>query len=264
MQVERPEQLPSLTSYKAELDYDGQVVRSCIHCHMIRDAERKQVRAAGEPLSDELLYPYPNPKVLGLVLDPKQKAVVAEVVPGSQAAKDGFRAGDEIVTLAGQPLLSIADVQWVLHTAPAPTQESPTQLPAEVVRNGQKQSLSLTLASRWRKHDISWRPTTWELRRMAGGMLLEDMPDEERKSLGLASGTMALRAKHVGQYGEHAVAKRAGFLKDDLVLAIDGASDRWTETDFLEQVTQHKKPGDSMTFKIRRGKKTLELSFKLQ
>ena len=65
-----------------------------------------------------MLFPYPDPAVLGLKMDPKAMATVERVTPGSLAERAGLRAGDEIVTLAGQPLLSIADLQWVLHNAP--------------------------------------------------------------------------------------------------------------------------------------------------
>ena len=35
-----PEEYPSLRGkYKSTLDYEGQVVQSCIHCHQVRDAE---------------------------------------------------------------------------------------------------------------------------------------------------------------------------------------------------------------------------------
>ncbi len=36
---------------------------------------------------------------------------------GSLAASAGFRAGDELVSLGGQPLILIADFSWVLHRA---------------------------------------------------------------------------------------------------------------------------------------------------
>ena len=35
---------------------------------------------------------------------------------------------------------------------------------------------------------------------------------------------MALRVKHVGEYGEHAVAKKAGLRQGDIVVAFDGRS----------------------------------------
>ena len=125
-----PRDYPSLSGkYGETIDYEGKTAKSCMHCHQIREAERLVYRTAKEPIPDEVLFPYPDPAVLGLKMDPKAMATVERVTPGSPAERAGLRAGDEIATLAGQPLLSIADLQWVLHNAPA-TDEAPGAGPA--------------------------------------------------------------------------------------------------------------------------------------
>ena len=108
-------------------------------------------------------------------MDPHEKARIKDVTSGSSAERDGFRAGDEIVTLGGQPILSIADVQWLLHNA-----NGSGSLVAHVVRDGEEMPLQLTLETGWRQRDtISWRATSWDLRRMAtGGLVFGDMPDQ--------------------------------------------------------------------------------------
>ena len=107
----------------------------------------------------------------------------------------------------------------MLHNAPATA-----KLPARVRRGGTTIDLTLTLASGWRRGNISWRPTTWGLRQMGlGGMKLVDLRDEDRRGMGLADGRMALKIEHVGEYGEHAIAKRAGLKKGDVIVAVDGA-----------------------------------------
>ena len=59
------------------------------------------------------------PDWLGLMLDPDEKATVKSVAAGSSAERAGFKVADRIQTLAGQPIISIADVQWVLEQAKA-------------------------------------------------------------------------------------------------------------------------------------------------
>ena len=98
-------------------------------------------------ISDDLLFPYPHPKSLGLILNPKEKARVLKVETGSDAAKAGFQQGDVIRTLAGQPLLSIADVQWVLHHTPSVA----STIKAEVTRAGKPMEVSLKLSKGWRQ-----------------------------------------------------------------------------------------------------------------
>ena len=72
-QFKTPDDFPSLTGkYKPTLDYEGNVVQSCIHCHQVRDAERLYFRDQRKPIPDEVLYPYPMPDAVGLALDPKE------------------------------------------------------------------------------------------------------------------------------------------------------------------------------------------------
>ncbi len=246
----RPEDYPSLAGkYRPRLDYaEKNVAKGCLHCHQIGEAERLVYRSAAEPIPDEVLYPYPNPRVLGLELDPKAMAAVERVAEGSAAARDGLKAGDRLQTLAGQPLLSIADAQWVLHHAPATG-----TLDVGVVRDGKPLALTLTLREGWRHGDIAWRTTTWDLRRMAfGGMFLEDLTAEQRREAGLSDKALALRAQHVGQFGNHAVAQRAGARRGDVVVAYDGLDHRLSESDLIAHAVQRKRPGDSVAITVLR------------
>jgi hypothetical protein len=255
-----PRDYPSLSGrYKAELDYAGSVARSCIHCHQVRDAERQLYRSTGERLPEEVLYPYPDPEVVGLKFDPEEMAKVERVAPGSSAERVGFRPGDEIVSLDGQLLLSIADVQWVLHNAPATA-----KLPARVRRGDTMMDLTLTLGEGWRRGNISWRPTTWSLRQMGlGGMKLVDLRDEDRQRLNLAADRMALKAEHVGEYGEHAIAKRAGLKKGDIIVAVDGHDRRMTESQLIEYALWRKQRGDTMAVTVLRDGERKTMSYAL-
>lgn len=257
-----PEEYPSLRGkYQATLEYEGKVVQSCMHCHQVREAERVFFRADRQPIPDEVLYPWPMPNVAGLALDPKEKAKVQSVAPGSAAAKDGFQAGDELLTLEGQSLLSIADVQWVLHHAP-----QPARLKADVLRGNKKLALTLNLLNDWRRQsDISWRVTTWDLRRMAtGGLVLNEATAEERHQANLPDSALALRVEHVGEYGDHAAAKRAGFKKDDLLVNVDGQAGRRTESELLGYLLQHKMPGARVPATVLRAGERIQLELPMQ
>jgi serine protease Do len=255
-----PRSYPSLAGgYKAELDYSGSVARSCIHCHQIRDAERQVYRSAGEQFPDGVLYPYPDPEVVGLRMDCEEMAKIARVVPGSSAARDGFKPGDEIVSLDGQPLLSIADIQWILHNAPATA-----KLPASVRRDGKTMSLTLRLNDGWRRGNISWRPTTWALRQMGlGGMQIENLKDEDRRLAKISPNRMALKIDHVGEYGEHAIAKRAGLQRSDIIVSFDGKDSRMTESELLDYTLRQKHRGDLVEVVVVRGGARKTLSFAL-
>jgi serine protease Do len=258
--VASPELYPSLKErYTSSLNYSGNVVQSCIHCHQIGDAQRDLYRTEGKPMPEQVLYPYPHPAVVGLTLDPRDTALVKEVAPDSAAHRAGIKAGDLIEKLNGQPLLSIADVQWVLHH----TDPQGGKLPAVVRRDGKSQSLTLALEPGWRRAgDISWRASTWGLRRMStGGLMLEALPVEGRAERKIPDGSMAILVKNVGQYGAHAAAKNAGFQKEDIIVEFDGRTDLLTADSVLIHGVTERKAGDKVKVVVLRNgeRKTLQL-----
>lgn len=254
-----PERYPTLKRYTPLLNYGGKVAQSCLHCHMINAAEIELLRSKKAPLPDKILYPWPLPGALGLQLSPAERALVVNAAPASAAHEAGFRHGDRILSLEGQPILSTADIQWVLHNAPAPA-----RLTAVVKRAEKTIRLKLELDADWRKStDISWRGSTWPLRRMGfGAMRLEDVWDGDRKKRGLEG--MALWVRHVGQYGIHRTAKDAGFRKGDIVIEFDGIRERLTESELLVHIFRNRKAGDLVPVKVLRGKKRISLRLPLR
>jgi hypothetical protein len=255
-----PEEYPSLKGrYQRTLDPE-KPVQSCVHCHQVLEAERKMYRSAGRPIPDEWLRPWPMPDVVGLSFDPKEKAKLRSVAAGSSAARDGFKAGDEILTLEGQPIISIADVQFVMHFAKAPA-----ALKAEVLRAGKKSSLTLTLAADWRRpSNFAWRPSAWDLRRMGTGGLKLDPPSSDLATkAGIAPNSLALEIKHAGEYGEHALAKNAGFRKGDIIVAVDGKSAPMTEAELLALMLA-KPVGAKVPATVVRGGQRLDLQIPTQ
>jgi len=255
-----PEQYPQLKEkFGSQLNYEGNVAQSCIHCHQIGDAQRELHRAKSGALPEQVLFPYPHPKALGLILDPKERATVLRVDEGSLAAKAGFKAGDVIEKLSGQPLLSLADVQWVLHHVPA----DGGSVNATVLRSGKANDITLELPKGWRQRDdIAWRASSWELRRIGlGGMRLENVSPELRAERKLPADGMALRVEHVGAFAPHNRAQQAGFVMNDVLISFDGRTDLARETDLLHYAVNVLKPGSTVPVQIlREGKKlTLKL-----
>ena len=115
-------------------------------------------------------------------------------------------------------------------------------------------AVTLDLPEGWRRRgDISWRTSTWNLRRMGlGGMALIELTEEERRRAKLPDDFMALRARHVGEFGDHAVAKRAGLQKGDILIEFDGQGGQMSETQLLAYTMQRKRPGDVVSVTVLR------------
>lgn len=257
-----PVEFPALaTKYGRELNWGGNVVQSCVHCHQVGEAFRSYHREKGEPMPLEHIYPMPAPQTIGLTLASDEVARVTAVEPGTLADASGLRVGDEFASFAGQPLISIADFAWVLHHAP-----ETGELQAIVRRGGKSVPLKIALAPGWRtRSDISRRVGTWSMRAMAlGGMSLIDLTDAERKERGLGTRELALFARGVGQFGKHATAKKAGFLKEDVIVAIDGVTTRTTEGELIGRLLQTRKAGELVTVTVLRGGQRLEMTLPMQ
>ncbi|MBL8890542.1 MAG: thioredoxin family protein [Planctomycetaceae bacterium] len=258
-----PEEYPSLSGrFTNSLDYSGRVVDSCIHCHQIGDAQRELYLARGKPIPEEVLFPYPHPKSIGLILDSKTRSKVQRVEKGSIAERGGFLPGDSIETMAGQGILSMADIQWVLHGVPA----SGGQVPVEVQRDGGAERLTLELPTEWRRGgDLSWRASSWGLRRIAtGGLVLKPLDANARRAGEFAEQQMALRVDYVGEYGAHAAGKQAGFQQHDILIEVDGQRSLMTEGAVFHYLTTNKKVGDQFVVVVRRGREDLRLTLPIQ
>jgi serine protease Do len=262
MPFKDPLEIPELAGkYKRELDWEGKVVQSCVHCHKIGDAVRSSYRDQKKSIPLAWVYPMPSPETLGLQFEPGELLRIQSVAEGSTAARSGLQGGDQLLSLLGEPLVSVADVAWVLHRAP-----ETGSLPVIVKRSGVEQPLTLVLPTGWRmKSDISRRVAAWPMRAMAtGGLLLEDLPNNERTRRGFQNNEMALLVKHAGEYGSHAAAKKAGFQKGDVITQLAGMSARITESELIGRLLQKHAPGDKVPAIVMRGKDRIELSLPIQ
>lgn len=228
---------------------------------MVGDAFRAYYRSQSKPVPVEWIYPQPSIETLGITLATDDVAKVEAVAAGSPAAKAGVQTGDKFVSLNQQPLVSIADVSWVLHRSP----DSGT-LPGTLLRSGKETAVMLDLPAGWRlKSDIGKRVGTWPMRAMAfGGMKMDDLTDEERASLGLDKTQMALRVFHVGEFGQHAAAKKEGFKKDDILIQIGDLKGRLTESAIIGDLLTHHIPGEKIHATVLRGKERVDLKLPQQ
>lgn len=132
---------------------------------------------------------------------------------------------------------------------------------ADVTRSGQPQALTLKLDAGWRrKGDISWRASTWGLRRQAlGGMFVVPLSADERPN----DPAIGLKVQHVGQFAPHDRAHQAGVRKGDLLVSFAGRTDLRRETDLIAYALAEKKPGDHVTLELLRDGKPLTVRFTL-
>lgn len=259
---QRPTQIPALAErYERKLNWTGNVVQSCVHCHQIGDAFREWHRSQGRTIPMELIYPMPDPKTIGIKVDPKRPWVIRSVDPESPASQGGLRAGDQIERWNGSGIASVADIAWELHRS-----DDPGTTKVDILRNQQAEVLTLKLPSGWRaRTDISKRVGTWEMRAMVlGGMVLQEISASKRRELQLDDAALGLEVRHVGEYGKHEAAKKAGFVKGDIVISIEGVEGPQSESSLIGTLLQRSQVPSQLSTHILRGKERITLALPIQ
>ena len=166
------------------------------------------------------------------------------------------------MTVRGQPILSIADVQWVLHHA-----GESDKIPVTYKRDSETSSTALDLPTGWRaQDDLSWRVSSWPMRRMTlGGMVLEEASPAQREQAGITDpAKMALRVRFLGRYGDSALALKTGFKVGDILVGYEGKEDLVRETDLLAYAAKNCLLGEKVKIDFVRGNKRMSLTLPMQ
>ena len=245
-----PTQIPGLTDKPAS----ATVRQECIHCHMVKEFALRAKWEAGQ-LSEKDLFVYPMPQRIGLTMDLNDDLMVKSVGEGSAADEAGIEAGDTLASLGGQPLVSMADMQWVLTATP-----DEARLPITLSRRGEIEEKTLELSGDWKKYDIGWRASSWYGLRQ--GVKFEPLPAAEKKSRGIDEDSLALVVKGLFGRGGPKV-QAAGLKMNDVIVAIDDKTEAMTESDFLVYLRLSHGPKDSVKFTVLRGDRRQEINVAL-
>lgn len=241
----RPEDMPLLHDRRDK----PTTPKTCIHCHMVYDAMHEAAYDEGS-FDMESIWVYPLPDNVGMVMDVDAATRIRKIMPGSFADSAGLKPGDELISLDGQPLLSQADIQWVLHHAP-----TKTKTPIVVERKGKTVKTKLSLHGAWKRSDISWRASLHSLR-PKHGFWAPELSKHKKRELGLAPDALALRVKWIPAWS---TAHAAGLKHGDIIIGVDGKSERMIPPQLAAYVRLEHKVGDQLKLTVRRGEQRLEL-----
>jgi hypothetical protein len=256
--------------YKTPLDLPGMENKeklagvtarnNCVHCHMIHDAQQNQWRKEGT-MSPERLNRWPLPDNLGIHIDPKDGRKIETLIPDSASAKAGLLPGDEITHVAGQPITSIADIQWPLQNLP----NDNATLDVTIDRAGQSTTKTLTLHPGWKKTNFLWRASRWNLR-PEPGFWAPALTDKQLKDLGDAvpAGTKPLRVQFINNKPIGQAVRKAGLKEGDVIIEMNGQPFTFpTPEAFQMHVRLNCKTGDTLKLKVLRNGKPTDIAYPL-
>lgn len=241
-----PEEIPGLT----DKPHVATAPVNCIHCHMVKEAVL-HAKWSEKKLQASDIYTFPMPNNVGITVDAEDGLRIKSVAPDSPAAKAGLAAGDELVTLNGQPLISVADIQWVLNGLP-----DESKLTAQVLRSGKTVEQTLSLNGEWRHSDLTWRRS---VRALHYGLFFEALTADAKTKRGIPAGDLALNVKFlVAQRAEPVI--KAGLKVGDVILAVDGKTSMIPGTEIFVNLHLTHGPGESFKVTILRGSERKELT----
>lgn len=251
--------------------------QTCIRCHAVHDAENIRWQSQGF-LPFEKLWRYPSPASIGVELDPKAGCRVRKVLPASPAQLAGLEDTDTVVQLHGQPVGSIADVQWVLHQLPNTNLTLEVEYLREVVlpasggttgaaeftREQRLHKARLQLARGWKQTDFAWRASNLAIKPRLGFTTLA-LSDEEIFALNLPPGVAAHRVKTLEfDRPEGRAAAEAGLRVGDVIVAVAGKAFSLNPREWQLYIKQSYKVGDTVPLTILRAGRSLPIELSLK
>ncbi len=176
-------------------------------------------------------------------------ALVAEVEPGSAAAKAGVRAGDLITAFNGVELDSSADLPPLVGSLPPGSRAKISlsrdgkmlELPVVLDNLADSSTASVVLPAVEKEHAAASAEHL--------GLAVQDITDEQRKALKLEAGQGVLVARVAAD-----VSRRAGVQAGDVILRV-GNRDVGSASSFAAAAAQAK-AGDTVMLLVRRDAQT--------
>jgi serine protease Do len=225
----------------------------CIHCHQVAEILREEQKNAGTWVR-ERMFTYPLPENVGITLDVNRGNLVREVKPGSAAATAGLMPGDVVRAVNQNPVHSFADASYGLHKGPLKG-----SIPIAWQRDGKPMDGTLTLSEGWRRTNVTWRPSLFDLLPSLT-VYGSDLSAKEKQQLGLGEKRLAFRQ----EAPVHAKARAMGVRENDIILGVDDKKLDMTMEQFLGYVRQNYLIGETLTLNLLRDGKRVDLSVTLK
>ena len=245
------DKIPSQTISKI-LARDKNGEQSCIHCHNVYDGLREDA-ISQDTYDPAKRFKYPLPENIGLVVDKVSGYEIMDVIAGSAAAKAGLKAGQRILRMNGQPIHSLADIQFVLHHAGESDVVGVEVLGPDT---DSKATANVSLETGWRIGDIGWRASMYGMPPKPG-LWVQAASDQEKANLGIAKDKLALHVR--GIFG--ADVRRAGLKKGDVIVQFGHETNHHTEGDFHAHLRlNYYTPNAQLPLKLIRDGESIELT----
>jgi serine protease Do len=245
--------IPALRKRMGDRSTEQTERKGCIHCHHVHDGYNQTAQNEGT-FDRDTMWKYPLPNQVGMAIDVDSGNVVESVDEGSFAAAAGIRAGDAVVAMDGQPIISQADMQWVLHHV-----DPESRVEVVVERDGAEATKTLALTGEWKRSNIVWRASFTSIRPHLW-VRSPEISVEEKSALGLAADALAMKVTTIWARR----VKRAGLAVGDVIIDADGHTDSLGNGEFHIWLKLNYKDGDKLPITVLRDGKRVLLTIPIE
>ena len=173
-------------------------------------------------------------------------ALVAELVKGQSAEKNGILPGDIIINFNGKPINKSADLPPVVGATPIDE-----MVDVEILREGKNLTISLRLDA-LNSEELSLNPSSETLL----GLQFESVSDKKLKSLNLPFGLKVVSVEKNG------VAQKAGVTKGDILVSVNFRPVKSVKE--LKKIIKSLPQKRSFPIRVVRGKSSIFLPLSLK
>ena len=193
------------------------------------------------------VQPVGDDMVKAFKLDNGAGAAVVDVTPDSGAAKAGIQPGDIVLSYNGHVLQQSMDLPPLVGmTKPG------SKVPVEILRNGHKQTLEVTIGETSRDQVAANRPGATPSARSGGaalGLTVQPLDSDTRKQLGLPAGQGVVISDISGP-----VAAQSPLQAGDVILMVN--QQKIGSVAEFHAATKGVKAGDTVLLLVRRGEQS--------
>ncbi len=244
-----PFDLPGFAAWGRSLTDPKEI--ACLHCHQVAEILRQPAIDAKTFDKQRDLQLWPYPENIGIEVQRDDGLLITKVTEGGPAAKAGLVPGDRLAGAGEKKLFGQTDLRVALQRIGA----EGGKLELRWKRARQLMEATLELQPGWKRVVLDWRQSVaaGNIGAHPGFAWPNEVNDADKLKLQISQSKLAVKP-YFGPNKDAWVARKAGLIESDVILAVNGQSPNLSGRAFLVWFRGMFEPGDDVVLTVRSAK----------